>query len=69
MIGNLELLRKIHAGANDFYREDDDVVCHIAILRSWIDSESPDDLAYVFDPDDDRFYDRLYKIGRASCRE
>ncbi len=62
MIGNLELLRKIHAGANDFYREDDDVVCHIAILRSWIDSESPDDLAYVFDPDDDRFYDRLYTI-------
>lgn len=62
MMDNLELLRKIHSGANDFFREDDDVVCHIAILRSWIDSESADDLAYVFDPGDERFYDRLYTI-------
>lgn len=62
MMNNLELLRKIHSGSNDFFREDDDVVCHIAILRSWLDSEAADDLAYVFDPDDDRFYDRLYTI-------
>ncbi len=59
---NLALLRKIHAGANDYYREDDAVVSHIAILRSWLDHESPEDIAYVFDYDDNRFYDRLYTI-------
>lgn len=64
MMTNLELLRKIHEGANECFNPDDEVVCHIAILRSWIDRESPENLAYVFDPNDDRFYDRLYTIDR-----
>jgi len=59
---NIELLRKIHAGANDYYRPDDEIVCHIAVLRSWLDREKPEDIAYIFDPLDERFYDRLYTM-------
>lgn len=62
MMTNIELLQKIHAGANDYYRPDDEVVCHIAVLRSWVDCEKPEDIAYVFDPLDERFYDRLYTM-------
>lgn len=58
----LQLLQKIHAGADDSFRKDDNVVSQIAILRSWVDSEDPMKLAYLYDPDDDRFYDRLYPI-------
>lgn len=63
-MNNIDFLKQIHAGANDCFREDDEVVSHIAILRSWIDSEDPDKLAYIYDPDDNRFYDRLYSYER-----
>lgn len=61
---NVKLLRKIHEGANDYYREDDEVVSHIGILRSWKDREDPIKLNYVYEYDDDRFYDRLFTIDR-----
>ncbi len=61
---NVRLLRKIHYGANDFYRSDDDVVSHIGILRSWKDREDPIKLKYCYEYDDDRFYDRLFTIDR-----
>lgn len=57
---NMKLLQKIHDGANDKFRKDDDVVSHIAILKSWLKEEDPDMLAYVYDVDDERIYDRLY---------
>lgn len=57
---NLRLLEKIHAGAEDHFGNDDTATSHIAILRSWIDTEDPEKLAYVYDPDDKRIYDRLF---------
>lgn len=61
---NLRFLQKIHSGANDYYREDDEVISHIGILRSWKDREDPIKLKYVYEYDDDRFYDRLFTIDK-----
>lgn len=68
---NLRLLEKIHAGADDHFKLDDTATSHIAILRSWIDAEEPEKLAYVYDPDDNRIYDRLftYNTFLTTCKE
>lgn len=68
---NLQLLEKIHEGANDIFDMNDRHTSHIAILRSWRDHEDPIKLKYEYDVDDNRFYDRLYNYQdfMDKCRE